>query len=72
MLLNESAIVTPFLSFNGTTKTYLENKSIAHKRYLIPLLYLLINCISAKSTLQILSLKEEYTFLFSNFLLIGL
>ena len=38
------------------------NKSTTHKRYLIPLLYLFINCISAKSTLQILSLKLQYNF----------
>ena len=64
--------MTPSLSFRGTTKAYLENKSIAHKRYLIPLLYLLNNCLSAKSTPQILSLKEEYTLLFLNFLIIDL
>ena len=57
-------IVISFLSFKGTAKAYLLNKSIAHKRYLIPLLYLLIKCMSAKSTPQILSLKEEYTFFF--------
>ena len=33
---------------------------------------LLMNCISARSAPQILSLKDEYTFLFSNFLIIGL
>ena len=65
-------MLTPFLSFKGTTHAYLMNKSITHKRYLIPLLYLLINCISAKSTPLILSLKEEYTLLFLNFLIIGL
>ena len=52
-------MLTPFLSFKGTTQAYLLNKSITHKRYLIPLLCLLINYISAKSTPQILSLKEE-------------
>ena len=38
---------------------YLLNKSMAHNKYLIPLLYLLNDCISAKSTPQILSLNEE-------------
>ena len=33
---------------------------------------MLNNYISAKSTIQILSLNVEYTFLFSNFLIIGL
>ena len=32
-----------------------------------PLLNLLINCISANSAAQILSLNAEYTFLFKNF-----
>ena len=72
ILWNTLTIVVPFLSFKGTAKAYLLNKSIAHKRYLVPLFYLLIKCISAKSTLQILSLKEEYTFLFLNFIIIGL
>ena len=31
-----------------------------------------INCISARSATQILSIKGEYTFLFLNFLIIGL
>ena len=38
----------------------------------IPLLNLLINCISARSTPQILSIKHKCTFLSSNFLIIGL
>ena len=45
---------------------------MAHNKYLTPLLYLLNDCISAKSTPQILSLKEENTFLFLNFLIIAL
>ena len=49
----------PFLSFKVTTKAYLLKRSMAHKKYLIPLLYLLINCISAKSTPQMLPLTEE-------------
>ena len=46
--------------------------SITHNKYKNPLLNLLINCISAKSAPQILSIKYEYTFRFSNFLIIGL
>ena len=43
-----------------------------HNKNLNPLLNLLINCKSAKSAPQILSLIEEYTFLFVIFLIIGL
>ena len=39
---------------------------------LIPLLNLLINCISARSAPQILSLKDDCTLRFSIFLIIGL
>ena len=46
--------------------------SITHNRNLNPILNLLINCISARSTLQILSIKDECTFFFSNFQIIGL
>ena len=45
---------------------------MAHSKYLIPLLYLLNDCISAKTTPQMLSQNEEYTFLFLNFLITGL
>ena len=62
----------PFLSFNGTTQAYLLKISRAHNKNLNPLLNLLNSCISAKSTPQILSLNDEYTFLFLNFLIIGL
>ena len=41
------------------TQAYLLNKSITHNKYLIPLLYLLNDCIPAKSTPQILSLNDE-------------
>ena len=44
---------------------------MTHNKSLIPLSSLCINCISAISTAQILSLKQEYTFLSSNFLIIG-
>ena len=46
--------------------------SVTHNKNLNPLLNLIINCMSARSALQILSIKGEYTFLFSNFLIIGL
>ena len=46
--------------------------SITHNNNLNPLLNLLINCISARSAPQILCIKGECTFLFLNFLIIGL
>ena len=54
--------LTPFLSFKGTTQAYLLKISITHNKNVNPLLNLLINCISAKSAPQILSLNVEYTF----------
>ena len=45
-------IVTPFLSFKGTTQAYLLKISIAHNKNLNPLLSLLFNCISARSAPQ--------------------
>ena len=41
------------------TTAYLLKEPIAHSKYLIPLLYLLNDFISAKSTPQILSLIDE-------------
>ena len=64
-------IVIPFLSFKGIIHVYLLNKSITHNKYLNPLLNLLINDISAGSAPQILSIKDECIFIFSNFLVIG-
>ena len=46
--------------------------SITHKENLNPLLNVLINCISARSAPQILSMKSECTLLFSYFPIIGL
>ena len=46
--------------------------SITHNKNLNPLLNLLINCISSKSAPQILSIKGDCTFLFLDFLIIGL
>ena len=62
----------PFLSFKGITRAYLLKISITHNKNSNPLLNLLYSCISAKSTPQILSLNEEYTFLLLFFLIIGL
>ena len=45
---------------------------MTHNKNETPLLYLFINYIPAKSALQMLSLKEEYTLHFLNFLIIGL
>ena len=54
-------MLTPFSSFKGTAQEYLLKISITHNKNLHPLLNLLINCISAKSAPQILSLNVEYT-----------
>ena len=61
-----------FLSFKERTYAYLLKISITHNKNLIPLLYLIINYISAKSVPQILSYKDEYDLRFSNFLIIDL
>ena len=45
---------------------------MTHNKNQNPLLYLFVNCISARSGPQVLSLKDEYTFCFSNFLIVGL
>ena len=54
----------PFLFFKGITHAYL----LFHNKNLNCLLDLLINCISARSAPQILSIKGDRTLLFSNFL----
>ena len=56
---NALTILTPFLSFKGTTQAYLLKISITHNKNLNPSLNLLINSISAKSAPQILSLDPE-------------
>ena len=61
-----------FLSFKGITHAYLLKISIAHNKKWIPLLDFLINCISSRLAPQILSIKDDYTFIFFNFLIIGL
>ena len=59
------------MSFKGTAHACLRKTSVIHNRKLNPLLNLLINCISSSTAPQILSLEDEYTFCFSNFLIIG-
>ena len=61
---NALTMVIAFLSFKGTTQAYLPKISITNNKNLNPLLNLLINCISAKSTPQMLSLNPEWTVLF--------
>ena len=46
--------------------------SVIHNKYLNPLSNLLINNILARSAHQILSIKDDFTFLFLNFLKSGL
>ena len=61
-----------FLSFKGSTQAYLlKNISNPHKNR-NPLLNLLNNCKSAKSGIEILSIKDEFTFRFLTFLIFGL
>ena len=50
----------PFLSVKGITQAHLQKISVTQNENLITLLNLLINCKSAKSEPQILSLNEEY------------
>ena len=63
---------TFFLSFKGLTHAYLLKIPITHNKNLNNFLNLLINCISVRSAPQILSIKVERTFLFLNFLIVGL
>ena len=65
-------MVIPFLYFKGITHAYLLKMSITHDKKRIPLLNLLINCISARSASEILSAKDQCTFPFLNFFKIAL
>ena len=56
--------VTRFLSFKAITHAYLLKISKTHTKKQIPLLNLLINCISARSAPQIFSIKANFTFPF--------
>ena len=62
----------PECVFNWKTHAYLLQISIMHNKKQVPLLDILLNCISARSESEILSIKEEYTACFSNFLIIAL
>ena len=64
-------IVIPFSSFKRITHEYLQKLSITHNKNRIPLLNLLIICASARYPLQILSIKGECTFIFSDILIFG-
>ena len=61
-----------FLSFKEITHIYSLEISVTHNKKRIPSLNLLINCMSTKWALQILSVKNKYTFLSLKFLMIGL
>ena len=65
-------IVMPFSSFNCTTYTYLLKVPITHNKNGILWLIVLINCISARSMLTTLPIKDECSFHFPNFRTIGL
>ena len=60
------------MSFKGITHECLLWMSVAHNKNLNILLILQINCILEKLAPQILSIKVECTFLFLNFLIVGL
>ena len=66
-----SVILITFLSFKGTTHTYLLKILMTHNKKWNPSPYLLINSISTRLVPGIVSLKDEYTLPFSNFLIIG-
>ena len=61
-----------FLSFKGIIHAYLLKISITHNKKQIPLLNLLINYISVTSASNILSKKDECTFLLLDVLINGL
>ena len=61
-------IAIPFLSFKGMTHLYLLNILITRHKTRNRLLNFFINCISERSALQILCLKDEYVFRFLDFL----
>ena len=69
IFLKALVIVIPILSFKGITHVYLLSISITHNKNLIPFIKptLFINCVSAKSAPQILSIKGECTFLLFSF-----
>ena len=60
------------MPFKVTAHAYLLKITVKHNKNRILLLNLLINCISAKSAPQIIFIKDDHTFSFLNFLIIGL
>ena len=63
-ILKSISTCNAFFQFKGITHVYFLRISIRYNKKWIPLLNLLINCISARSAPQILSIKCEYTFFF--------
>ena len=59
-------------SICGYESINVDDISITNNKKQIPLSNLLINCISARSAPQILSIKDECTFRFLNFVIMGL
>ena len=59
------------LSFKDINQTYLLKVFITNNKTRILLLYLLTNCIAARSAAHMLSARDEYTLWFWNFLMIG-
>ena len=57
-----SVTVVPFLTFKAITHAYLLKISIIYNKKQIHLLNLFINCISARSAPQILSIKDACNF----------
>ena len=59
------------MSFKEITYAYLMKMSRIHNENLNPLLNLFIKCVSARSAPQILYIKDEGTFSFLKFFIIG-
>ena len=60
------------MTFKGTALVYFLQISRTLNENWIPLLYLLINCISAKSAPHMLFIDDEYSLFFVKCLIIGL
>ena len=65
-----SRIIQDFLK--GTLHAYSLLISITHNKKQNPLFYLLINCLSTRLAPQLLSLKDDYTLHFLNFIITGI
>ena len=61
-----------FFDFQSNNSCIFSKISIAYNKNRIPFVGLLINCISARSASQMLSLKNEYDLRFLNVLIISL